>query len=547
MLKPGDRFILAGMCVKVEGSRGMSVDVTECAGQSPTVPRWFSGMMSMEAGLAERMRHFREKIHAIAPAGEKAIARMLMRQYSACPQTAAPAAAYLFAQHRYADIPVDGELLIERVPDEAQGPLGGPACVLVFHTMIGRAANEALARLVAFRMQERFGMCAADLPEQTPNRRRGNFHGAPGATVVVDDYAFGIWIEASKAARRADRTLIRSLLSPRDFQADLLRAVETSDLFRTQFRFTAIRAQAILQNKFGRRRFIGQMHGHAQRLYEALREHHPDHPLIRETRRTVLDDILRAPAALDFLERLTRQSLRLLDLATPSPFAFGLFATSRLQGYPAPRRHRRCAFGDVSACARADRRDRKTRRRPAFFLKTKPCPQKLRRSYRPAPRRALPPDSQLWAFPPLLLPAVSMRISSGGTPHFPPPWPAPCPIRCTGTPRICTIDSLERWSHMHLPIMPLANLGSIFGIDGFVLLIFGLLIFGRRLPEVGKNLGKTIVEFKKGLNGVTGEEEQPDAKYAAQQPPTRQLSSSTRVSVAPPARPARSLPKTEEV
>ena len=27
------------------------------------------------------------------------------------------------------------------------------------------------------------------------------------------------------------------------------------------------------------------------------------------------------------------------------------------------------------------------------------------------------------------------------------------------------------------------------------------LIFGKRLPEVGKNLGKTIVEFKKGLNG----------------------------------------------
>src|SRR2546423_1166017 len=30
----------------------------------------------------------------------------------------------------------------------------------------------------------------------------------------------------------------------------------------------------------------------------------------------------------------------------------------------------------------------------------------------------------------------------------------------------------------------------------------GLLLFGKRLPEVGRSLGKGIVEFKKGLKGV---------------------------------------------
>ena len=33
----------------------------------------------------------------------------------------------------------------------------------------------------------------------------------------------------------------------------------------------------------------------------------------------------------------------------------------------------------------------------------------------------------------------------------------------------------------------------------------GLLIFGKRLPEVGKSLGKGIVEFKKGLKSVEDE------------------------------------------
>lgn len=35
-----------------------------------------------------------------------------------------------------------------------------------------------------------------------------------------------------------------------------------------------------------------------------------------------------------------------------------------------------------------------------------------------------------------------------------------------------------------------------------VALVVGLLIFGNRLPEVGKSLGKGLVEFKKGLRGI---------------------------------------------
>ena len=35
--------------------------------------------------------------------------------------------------------------------------------------------------------------------------------------------------------------------------------------------------------------------------------------------------------------------------------------------------------------------------------------------------------------------------------------------------------------------------------------LFGLLIFGKRLPEVGRSLGRGIVEFKKGLRGVEDE------------------------------------------
>lgn len=36
-----------------------------------------------------------------------------------------------------------------------------------------------------------------------------------------------------------------------------------------------------------------------------------------------------------------------------------------------------------------------------------------------------------------------------------------------------------------------------------LLMFLGVMLFGKRLPEIGRSLGKSVVEFKKGLSGVT--------------------------------------------
>ncbi|MEM1013645.1 MAG: twin-arginine translocase TatA/TatE family subunit [Planctomycetota bacterium] len=50
----------------------------------------------------------------------------------------------------------------------------------------------------------------------------------------------------------------------------------------------------------------------------------------------------------------------------------------------------------------------------------------------------------------------------------------------------------------------------------------GLLLFGKRLPEVGRSLGKGIVEFKRGLKGVTDEIESESDKPAALPKPAQE-------------------------
>lgn len=44
--------------------------------------------------------------------------------------------------------------------------------------------------------------------------------------------------------------------------------------------------------------------------------------------------------------------------------------------------------------------------------------------------------------------------------------------------------------------------GNLNPVELMVVGIVAVLLFGRRLPEVGRSLGKGIVEFKKGLRGM---------------------------------------------
>src|SRR5690242_11770832 len=73
--------------------------------------------------------------------------------------------------------------------------------------------------------------------------------------------------------------------------------------------------------------------------------------------------------------------------------------------------------------------------------------------------------------------------------------------------------------------------GLPMGAEWIVIAALGLLLFGKRLPEVGRSLGQGIVQFKKGLKGVEEDIEQVDDAQ-----PSKTLPDTSNIPTAPAAK-----------
>ena len=73
------------------------------------------------------------------------------------------------------------------------------------------------------------------------------------------------------------------------------------------------------------------------------------------------------------------------------------------------------------------------------------------------------------------------------------------------------------------PVLALISLPG--GMEWVVILVIGLLLFGRKLPDVGRGIGQGIREFKKGLKDVEDDVKRDDSA-ARKSLPGDQVSSS---------------------
>ncbi len=71
--------------------------------------------------------------------------------------------------------------------------------------------------------------------------------------------------------------------------------------------------------------------------------------------------------------------------------------------------------------------------------------------------------------------------------------------------------------------MILALFGGLSGAELLVIAVLALLLFGNRLPQVMRSLGKGVTEFKKGVRGIEDDIEKAEIPKPQKQLPDTQV------------------------
>jgi ATP-dependent Lhr-like helicase len=292
-LLAGDRFVLDGRVLEFRRLVDSLVH-TRPHGGEPSLPCWTSDRQSLSCELALALAEFRASAaQRLLESNGAGLRAWLVESFGISAAAAAILADLFEAQAQWSDVPGATDLLVEESPSTTGGGV-----VYTFHVPLPRAACEALARATAARLGRRFGR----------NLR-----------VSIADLGWSIHItdDVPTALEPGD---IARLFGLDGFVEDVLEGLDRGELPARRFRNVAATALMVLQNPSpGRRVRVGGLHWVSTRLYPLVKSACPEHPLLRETRREVLHDVLDVPAAIHWIGSQPRISFR--SLPALSPFA----------------------------------------------------------------------------------------------------------------------------------------------------------------------------------------------------------------------------------
>ena len=308
-LKPGDIFTLGGRLYRFEYARSMKCYVTEAKTSAPTIPPWFSEQLPLSYELAIEIGKFRAEFSSILKKGKSSA---IISKISEMPRPAyeflsklpmddnARVATYnyfveqiLFAKA----VPTDKLILVEKTHDPDTDKQ-----YIIFHSLFGRRVNDTFSRAIAISLGERYD---TDIG------------------IMVNDNGFLMTSSEEvnislKALEEAIGGVIKS-----DVTTELKLNIRRTEMMRRRFRHVAARSFMILRNYKGWKISVGKQQINSQLLLKAVEEVDPNFPVLKETYREILNDVMDLPRTVQLLKKMEKGEVKykMIDTDVPSPFS----------------------------------------------------------------------------------------------------------------------------------------------------------------------------------------------------------------------------------
>ena len=294
-LRRGDIFVLGGSTYEFKYARGMRCFVEERKEESPTIPAWFSELLPLSYDLAIEIGKFRERVEERLK--KKEGIDDIVSELPVDERAKKAIIEYFEAQYRYAKtIPTHRKIVIEKTMD-----LNGRR-VVVFHCIFGRRVNDALSRLFAFVIGKKL---------KTDVR------------ITINDNGFSLMIPENKDLDIDD---VIKLATEVDMEKILRENIRRTELMKRRFRHCASRSFLVLRNYKGHKISVRKQQIGAERLIRVCQEIDPSFPILEETYREILEDLMDIRKAKEVIEKLKKSQIRyeVIETKHPSPFAHNL-------------------------------------------------------------------------------------------------------------------------------------------------------------------------------------------------------------------------------
>jgi ATP-dependent Lhr-like helicase len=303
-LKKWDIFVLGGKVYQFLYSRGQVAHVRPYDGV-PTVPSWFSEMLPLSFDLALEIGKFRRLIEEKLKKkkSKKEVVKFILSYLYVDKNSANSLYEYMREQFLYAKIPNDKRIVIEFYRGFKNKKY------VIFHTLFGRRANDALSRAIAYLISKR--------------QRRD---------VMISLTDNGFYLSSSLGQEIQVLQAIEDLKQG-NLKEILVKAIDKTEVLARRFRHCACRSLMILRVYKGRRKRVGRQQVGSKMLLNFVRKlsTEEEFPILKEARREVLEDLMDINHAEEVVNSIRNGKIKIETISTevPSPFAFNLIA----QGY----------------------------------------------------------------------------------------------------------------------------------------------------------------------------------------------------------------------